>query len=596
MSKIKRMPAALADQIAAGEVVERPASVVKELIENALDAGATDIAVVVQQGGRSLIQVTDNGSGMDREDLALAFERHATSKIESTDDLARIATLGFRGEALPSIGSVAQVRARTSANLNEGSEITVEGGKGKGMKPAPAVGGTTIQVKNLFYNTPARRKFLKRPATENQHIVEVVRRFALCYPEVAFSLTSGGRETYRLPPAELRQRIGAVFDRLYQQSLKEVVLEKPPFKVEGYVGNLNLVRGRPGEQYIFLNRRAVQDRLLNSAVYSAYRSLVSRGEYPFFVLNIAMPVEMVDVNVHPAKTEVRFRDEWRVYHIVKTAVTEAIRDIPGMIPDFVSPTEGEQQPRTFPTPAPAGLQHHSPAAGLFEAAPKPAQVPGADDAETRIGKAAPGVGLTSSTDEVAHARPGRPYNPESIWQVHNKYILSQVASGVVVIDQHVAHERVLFEEARKAFAGQALPSQTVLFPQAIEFAPDEFTRLVDLIPSLERLGFRLREFGKNTVVVDGVPTDVVWGREREIIRDILDSYGEGRSGADFQEQLAAAYACKAAIKAGDPLALEEMVSLVDRLFATENPYYCPHGRPIVVHLSLQELDKRFERI
>ncbi len=599
MSKIKRMSAALADQIAAGEVVERPASVVKELIENALDAGAADIAVVVQQGGRSLIQVTDNGSGMDREDLALAFERHATSKIESTDDLARIATLGFRGEALPSIGSVAQVRARTSANLNEGSEITVEGGKSKGVKPAPAVGGTTIQVKNLFYNTPARRKFLKRPATENQHIVEVVRRFALCYPEVAFSLTSGGRETYRLPPAELRQRIGAVFDRFYQQSLKEVVLEKPPFKVAGYVGNLNLVRGRPGEQYIFLNRRAVQDRLLNSAVYSAYRSLVSRGEYPFFVLNITMPVEMVDVNVHPAKTEVRFRDEWRVYHIVKTAVTEAIRDIPGMIPDFVSPTEGEQQPRTFPTPAPAGLQHHSSAAGLFEAAPRQAPVPGADDAETRIGKAAPGVGLTSSTDEAAHARPGRPYNPESIWQVHNRYILSQVASGVVIIDQHVAHERVLFEEARKAFSGPSagrLPSQTVLFPQAIELAPDEFTRLVDLIPSLERLGFRLREFGKNTVVVDGVPTDVVWGREREIIRDILDHYEEGRSGAEFFDQLAAAYACQAAIKAGDSLALEEMISLVDRLFATENPYYCPHGRPIIVHLSLQELDKRFERI
>ena len=598
MGKIKRMSAALADQIAAGEVVERPASVVKELIENAIDAGATDIAVVVQQGGRSLIQVTDNGSGMDREDLALAFERHATSKIESADDLARIATLGFRGEALPSIGSVALVRARTSTDLHEGSEITMEGGKGKGVKPAPAVGGTTIQVKNLFYNTPARRKFLKRPATENQHIVEVVRRFALCYPEAAFSLTSGGREVYRLPSADLRKRIGAVFDRFYQQSLKGVVLEKPPFKVEGYVGNLNLVRGRPGEQYIFLNRRAVQDRLLNSAVYSAYRSLVSRGEYPFFVLNITMPVEMMDVNVHPAKTEVRFRDEWRVYHVVKTAVTEAIRDIPGMMPEFAPPVEGDH-PRTFPMPGSAGLQHRSPAAGLFEAAPRPAQAPGTDNAETQIERAAPGAGLTPPMDEAARLRTERPYNPESIWQVHNKYILSQVVSGVVVIDQHVAHERVLFEEARKAFAGPPagrLPSQTVLFPQAIELAPDEFTRLVDIIPNLERLGFRLREFGKNTVVVDGVPTDVVWGREREIIRDILDSSSEGKGGADFQDQLAAAYACKAAVKAGDPLALEEMVSLVDRLFATENPYYCPHGRPIVVHLSLQELDKRFERI
>ncbi len=584
MGRIKRMTAALADQIAAGEVVERPASVVKELIENAIDAGATEIAVQVQQGGQSLIQVTDNGSGMDREDLALAFERHATSKIQSAEDLSRIKTLGFRGEALPSIGSVARVWARTSIDLKEGSEITVEGGKCKEVKPAPAAGGTTVQVKNLFYNTPARRKFLKRPATENQHIIEAVRRFALCYPEIAFSLTSGNREIFRLPPGDLQQRIGTVFDRFYERSLKGAALEKPPYKVEGYVGNLSLVRGRPGEQYIFLNRRAVQDRLLNSAVYAAYRSLISRGEYPFFVLNIYMPVEMMDVNVHPAKTEVRFRDEWRVYHVVKMAVAEAIRDIPGMMPDFTPPTE-EDRPGTYTRSDPTGLQHRSPAAGLFETAPRSDQTPPAGAAT-----AARGEGL---------ARHGEPYNPESIWQVHNRYILSQVATGVVVIDQHVAHERVLFEEAQKAFSGPPAggqPSQTVLFPQAIEFAPDEYSQLVDLIPHLERLGFRIREFGKNTVVVDGVPGDVVWGREREILRDILDRQRQGQSGADFLDQLAATYACKAAVKAGDPLTLEEMTTLVDRLFATENPYYCPHGRPIVVHLSLAELDKRFERI
>ncbi len=597
MGEIKRMSDALADQIAAGEVVERPASVVKELVENAIDAGATEIAVVVQQGGHSLIQVTDNGRGMDHDDLALAFERHATSKIESSDDLACISTLGFRGEALPSIGSVAQVRARTSMDAKEGSELIVEGGKGQGVKPAPAIGGTSIQVKNLFYNTPARRKFLKKPTTENQHITEVVRRFALCYPEVAFSLTSGGREVYRLPPADLAQRIGAVFDRFYQQSLKEVDLKKAPFEVIGYVGNLNLVRGRPGEQYIFLNRRAVQDRLLNSAVYSAYRSLVSRGEYPFFILNITMPTEMVDVNVHPAKTEVRFRDEWRVYHVVKTAVTEAIRDIPGMIPDFGSSAKGEQS-QPYSVPGSTGVQHHSGASGLFQAAPGSSQPIGADEL-TGIGRAARRVDIAPSEAESAWALPERLYNPESIWQVHNRYILSQVATGIVVIDQHVAHERVLFEEARKVFEGpssERLPSQTVLFPQAIEFAPDEFSRLVELIPRLKLLGFRIREFGKNTVVVDGVPADVVWGREREIIRDLLDKHGEGEKGADYSDQLAATYACKAAVKAGDPLATEEMVSLVDRLFATENPYYCPHGRPILVHLSLEELDKRFERI
>jgi DNA mismatch repair protein MutL len=570
--------------------------VVKELVENAIDAGATEVTVVVHQGGHSLIQVEDNGRGMDHDDLTLAFERHATSKIESSQDLAHITTLGFRGEALPSIGSVARVRASSGVEGSESYEINVEGGTSKGIKPAPAISGTVVQVKNLFYNTPARRKFLKRPTTENQHIIEVIRKFGLCYPEIAFSLTSGDREVYRLPPSKLRERIGGVFDRVYQESLKEIRLDKSPFRVEGYVGNLSLVRGRPGEQYVFLNRRAVQDRLLNSAVYAAYRSLISRGEYPFFVLNITMPSEMVDVNVHPAKTEVRFRDEWRVYHVVKTAVTEATRDIPGIMPEFSSPREGEESAPYTPHRQ-AGMLHRSTASSLFEEAPKPQAFPEegrkGDTQQEQASQESVPSGDRDPTDTVqSHS----PYNPELIWQIHNTYILSQVTSGVVVIDQHVAHERVIFEEARKAFGGQTLPSQTVLFPQAIEFPPDEYTQLLSIISNLERLGFRMREFGKNTILVDGVPADIIWGREREIIRDLLDSIREGTDQAAFLDQMAATYACKAAVKAGDPLTPEEMITLVDRLFATENPYYCPHGRPIIVHLSMTELDKRFERI
>lgn len=601
MGKIKRLSSALADQIAAGEVVERPASVVKELIENAIDAGATSISVVVKRGGQSLIQVTDNGSGMTGPDLALAFERHATSKISTVEDLSRVTTLGFRGEALPSISSVAQVWAHTSSGGDEGSEITVEGGSSREVKPAPSVEGTTIRVKNLFYNTPARRKFLKRPATEIQHIIEVVRRFALCYPRISFALTSNDRQIFHLTPADLDQRIGAVFDRYYQRSLKAVSLEKPPFKVEGYVGNLSLVRGRPKEQYIFLNGRAVQDRLLNGAVYGAYRSLISRGEYPFFVLNITMPLDAVDVNVHPAKTEVRFKDEWRVYHVVKLAVTEAIRDIPGMMPDFAVP-DGQDRPSsfsTYPSPGPSqGVPRQAPqGAHLFESAPRSTVGPDGGEAGSRpLDTAVERLGLAPSQMGTAPQRPDVAYNPEMIWQVHNKYILSQVASGLVMIDQHVAHERVLYEEAQEALTNEALPSQTVLFPQVLEFAPDEFSRLVSIIPYLERLGFRIREFDKHTVVVDGVPTDVTWGREREIIRDILDRHDEGQGGADFFDKMAATYACKAAIKAGDPLTLEEMRTVVDRLFATKHPYYCPHGRPTVVHLSMAEMDKRFERI
>jgi len=597
VGKIRRLPSSLVNQIAAGEVVERPASVVKELVENAIDAGATRVEVVVQKGGQRLIQVGDDGQGMSGEDLAVAFERHATSKISTVDDLTRIDTLGFRGEALPSIASVAQVTTRTCDGGPEGSEIVVHGGKSEGVKPAPPIRGTTVSVKNLFFNTPARRKFLKRPATETQYIIEVLRRFALCYPEVAFTLASDKREIFRLPTSDLQHRIGAVFDPTYQRSVMAVTLDKPPYLVEGYVGSLNLVRGRPKEQYIFLNRRWVQERLLNGAVYGAYRSLVSRGEYPFFVLNLTIPMEEVDVNVHPAKSEVRFRDEWRIYHVVKLAVTEAIKDIPGMIPDFTRPAGGSGFPSQPPFGGvPASQTLAGQTATLFESAPRPA-APGEPGVETAANfeQAAQRIGFDLPPDSPDEGRPVAPYNPEAIWQVHNKYILSQVASGLVLIDQHVAHERVLFEEAQRAFADQALPSQTVLFPQVLEFAADEFSRLMDILPYLEKLGFRIREFGKHTVVIDGVPTDVMWGREREIIKDILDRY-QGEKGAEFLDNMAAAYACKAAVKAGDPLTLEEMRTVVDRLFATQNPYYCPHGRPTIVHLPLEEMDRRFERI
>ena len=588
MGDIHRMTSALADQIAAGEVVERPASVVKELIENAIDAGATRISVLVEQGGQRLIQVTDNGRGMDAADLGLAFERHATSKVRSAADLAAIATLGFRGEALPSIASVAKVVARSSTGPEEGHEITVEGGQAGSVKPAPPVGGTAIKVRNLFYNTPARRKFLKAPRTENQHIIEVVRRFALCCPDIAFDLTHGDKEVFRLPVSDLAGRIGAVFARHYKQSVRPVALSKEPFTVEGYVGNLSLVRGRPKEQYIFLNGRSVQDRLLNSAVYGAYQSLVSRGEYPFFVLRISMPLEAVDVNVHPAKSEVRFRDEWRVYHVVKLAVTEAIKDIPGMIPDFERPFG----PAPYPAAGGPGLASALPpdSGTLFEQAPKPA----GGDESGESGKLA-GESRTGS-HEQRPLLPEVPYNPELIWQVHNKYIFSQVASGVVMIDQHVAHERVLYEDALKAFNGSSRPSQSVLFPQVLELAADEYSRLIDMIPYLERLGFRLREFGHQTVIIEGLPIDVAWGREQEIITDVLDRTDGRMEGAEVFEKMAASYSCKAAVKAGDPLTLEEMRNVVDRLFATENPYYCPHGRPTVVHLSSAELDRRFERI
>ncbi|MDP7529740.1 MAG: DNA mismatch repair endonuclease MutL, partial [Candidatus Marinimicrobia bacterium] len=314
MPRIKVLSNDLKNKIAAGEVVERPASVVKELVENSIDAGASSVEIIVKGGGNTLIQVIDDGEGLSAEDLVLAFSRHATSKISSAEDLEQIGTLGFRGEALPSIASVAKVKALSAADgSGSGHELTITDGTIGEPQPSSRSKGTSITVSELFFSVPARRKFLKSPKTEMRHIIQSVKRFALSYPEIAFRFVSEEKELMNLQSTSLKDRIGQVNDPTYKQNVLPVLYEKEPFKIEGFIGNLNLVRKRRGEQYIFLNHRWISDRLLSSAVFSAYRSLVSRGEFPFFVLNLQVPKEFVDVNVHPMKTEVRFRDEWKVY-------------------------------------------------------------------------------------------------------------------------------------------------------------------------------------------------------------------------------------------------------------------------------------------
>ncbi len=574
MGKIKVLPDDLKNKIAAGEVVERPASVVKELIENSLDSGASEIEVIVRGGGNSSIQVIDNGAGLGKDDLALAFARHSTSKIGTVDDLLAIDTLGFRGEALASIASVARVKAQSSVNGEEnGYEISLADGEMTEPAPAPFSGGTAISVSDLFFSIPARRKFLKSAQTELRHIVRMVRRFALCRPDVRFGLTADEKEVMTLPPAILEHRIAAVFDPSYKKNLLEVNHQAEPFVITGYVGNLNLVRKRRGEQSLFLNGRYIVNRLLNSAVYSAYQSLVSRGEFPFFVLNLNVPLDSVDVNVHPMKTEVRFRDEWRIYHTLKTAVSGALSDILLSMPDFLAAPEG---------PIPGGSQ------GTLTLTPSP---PSATVSRQSVERAKSYVKSLGESEEEESG-----VNLDSIWQVHTKYIISEIKSGLVVIDQHVAHERVLFEQAMEAMEGSPLPSQTLLFPEVVELPAEDFSTLLELIPYLEKIGFRMKEFGKDTVMIEGVPSELGWGSEKEVLTEIIDTYrNQQKAQPSFMEAVAASYACKAAVKAGDPLTQEEMQSLVDRLFATKHPYYCPHGRPIMANLSLDELDRRFER-
>ncbi len=574
MAKIHLLSTDLRNKIAAGEVVERPASVVKELVENSLDANATEITIVIEKGGHQLIQVSDNGGGISPDDMNLAVQRYTTNKIETIDDLFNINSLGFRGEALASIASVSEMEMASCINGDGGFAVSILDGEAGELIPAEPVQGTRIDVRNLFYNTPARKKFLKSQRVEFRQIVAMARRYGLAYPEVAFKLYHDDKEILNIQSESLKERINNLLDPTYSDHLLEVNTVKGDFAISGYVGSLNLVRSRPGEQYIFLNRRFIKHRLLNNAVYSAYQSLLKRGEYPFYVLNLVKPADQVDVNVHPMKIEVRFKDEWRLYHVLKSAVADALRSILDTIPDF---SKMETQFPEFGN----SLQQ---ATLSLSAVDTPIQQ-GLQRAKTYMDR------LSEKKSE------GEEVSTGNIWQIHDKYIVSQINSGLVIIDQHVAHERVLFEDALNAFEKAPLGAQTLLFPETLEFSADEFSVLLDILPNLNKLGFRMQEFGKNTVMVEAIPSEMVWGNEKTIIRDIMDSYLENKKKySSWQEGLAASYSCHAAVKAGDPLTIQEMQALVNRLFATNHPYYCPHGRPIIVQLSIEELDKRFERI
>jgi len=570
----------LQNKISAGEIVERPASVVKELLENSLDAGSTQIDIVIEQGGHQLIQVRDDGIGIPENQLPLSVKRFHTSKISKLEDLFTISTLGFRGEALASIASVAHLSIVSSNGSDDGAELSIFNGELGELAPAANIDGTQVTIRDLFYNTPARRKFLKTPRTEARKIIDMVRRFGLSMPNIGYSLTVDGKKVIELFPEELAERIGSLFDNTYKENLIPINISKADYTFSGYVGNLNLIRKRFGEQFIFMNGRYIKDRLLNSAVYSAYQSLVKRGEYPFFVINIQIPFQQVDVNVHPMKTEVRFHDEWRVYHVLKSGVNDALSEILNTIPNFQKiSSESSSFFQNIPKQSAFNFNSGSQTDSTFSNIEK------IDRAKTY----ASNLVSTDSGNED--------FNIEKIWQVHRKYIISEINSGLVVIDQHVAHERVLYEECLLAFESKTMSSQTLLFPEEIEFAKDEYDILLEIFPYLKQIGFKIREGDNSRIIVEATPADISWGDEKRIIKEIIDEFISTRKTySSYKEALAASFACKAAVKAGDLMVNDEMVILINRLFSTDHPYYCPHGRPIIIQLSLDELDKRFERI
>ncbi len=600
MAKIKVLSEELASKIAAGEVVQRPESVVKELLENSIDAGSKSIYVEVKDAGKSFIRITDDGSGMTEEDALVAFERHATSKIETYEDLENVGTLGFRGEALYSIAAVSQIELKTRvAGEDAAVYLRIDGGRREEVSRVAHGVGTTVIVKNLFYNTPARRNFMKANPTEFRHIYQTVSRYALAFPEIEFTLQSGDEIVLRAKADTIRGRLDEIFGERFTDSLVAFEEDYDHLKVSGFLGKPEYTKRTRGEQFLFLNRRYVLNKAVNHAAFSAYENLIDRGDFPFFAIFIELPPNEVDVNVHPSKMEVKFKDERSIYGAIRSATRSAlVRSdlVPemGMAPDsgrFVSRTTTESSRGGI---VPVMFNSRAPQTGASGRYIEEERIADAVDPlfSLRLPQPRP-----ASTDSEESDNGVFDTDAGIIYQLHNKYIISQISTGLLVIDQHAAHERVIYERTLKRFNEQGQNTQQLLFPISMNLDPADFSVVEETLPDLNLMGFSIKMFSGSTAVLDGVPVDLKPGRESTIITEIIEDFKRDNDlRLTPREKLCKTYACKAAVKAGDYLTVEEMESLIDQLFQAEVPYVCPHGRPVLVKIPLLELDKKFGRI
>lgn len=577
--RVHRLPDALVDQIAAGEVVERPASVVKELVENALDAGATRLRIDVREGGAALVAVSDDGAGMTPEDARLALERHATSKIGSAEDLARIATFGFRGEALPAIASVSRLRLRTRARgAPAGFEIEIEGGKRTGERAAGVPEGTRVEVADLFYNVPARRKFLKTAATEWSHVADWLARAALALPAVHFDLRRDERPALSWPAvAEPLDRIAAVLSEREAEGLVALSAQDGALRLTGFASRPDAHRPTAAGLYLFVQRRPVRDRLLRHALLDAYRDVLPRGRFPSAVLFLDLPPQAVDVNVHPAKWEVRFAEPNAVHRLVSRAVREALGGR-----RWIAVAQGAEAPAAGPVAAPA-------------ATPAPPLVrEGASD-WIFAGRPPAAVGLPAAADPVGTPRL-RFTDLPLLGQLLATYLLLEAPDGLVLVDQHAAHERVLFERLRAGFRERAVPRQALLLPVTVELPPGRAARVSEA--GLERIGFDVEPFGEGVLAVRAIPAELSGHDPASLLREVADQLGAGAGdlrAPEAVDRLFASLACHAARRAGDRLDPREQRALLAALDAIPWAPTCPHGRPVAVPLSRAELERRFAR-
>jgi DNA mismatch repair protein MutL len=597
VSRIARLPAELANQIAAGEVVERPASVVKELVENALDAGARRVTIHVELGGKKLVRVADDGEGMDAEDARLAIERHATSKIRRPEDLAGIATLGFRGEALPSIASVSHFSLLTRARgQSSGTLIRVNGGVVASVAEAAAAEGTAIEVGDLFYNLPARRKFLKSDAAESAQISKITTQLALAYHDVGFTLTSGGRTVLECPPATtLRERLHRLYGE--RDDLLEIERAIGGLRLFGFVAALAGPGPLRGPQNLFVNRRIVRDRTIAHAILDAYGAASIRERSPEVHLFLEMPPDAVDVNVHPTKAEVRFRDQSFVHEVVRRALRDALGQ--AATPTLqLRPEAAEAEWRSSRLPGvftgagtPAGWTPSWPPTG----ASLPAS--GAGPGE----EGAPGEVELRRQPPLDRAAPvGADFSPlVPLGQFRDTFIIAIDDQGIAIIDQHVAHERVLFERVMETLTTGRLESQRLLVPLVLELPPSAHQALVARTGELERFGFEIEDFGNLTLRVSAVPALLRTEDSARALQALAEDLEGLERGGEIQQALrriAATTACHAAVKANAPLTQAKMAHILDELRATAYSTVCPHGRPVMLRLTRREIEKNFERI
>ncbi len=616
---INLLPENIANQIAAGEVIQRPASAVKELLENAVDAGATEIQLFVNDAGKALVQVIDNGKGMSETDARMSFERHATSKIKSIDDLFRIKTMGFRGEALASIAGVAQVELKSKkAGESIGTFIEIENSVVKRQEPVATGEGTSISMKNLFFNVPARRNFLKSNASELRHIVDEFIRVAMAYPSLFFSLTSNGQEVFHLEKGSLKQRVIQILGNNYAAKLVSVKEETDYMNIYGFVGKPETAKKTRGDQYFFVNNRFIKSAYLNHAVMNAFSDMIAKDSFPMYTLFIDIDPSRLDINVHPTKQEIKFEDEKLIYAFVQSAVKHSLAQY------SVTPTLdfdldiSIQQTDAVSKPFTPEKQYSTTGTSLYKTFSQKNQ---AHFIETKSGlkswdesllkqnsiETPPSEGLEihktpsdnfrSSFKNGELASTEKKPNSGPLLQIQKSFIVAENGNGFILIHQQNAHERVLYERFEEAMKGKTIAVQRSLFPAAIELAPADAVLLTELLPDFRILGYQVEIFGKNTFIIQGSPADVPDGNEKDSLEKILEQYKHFNMEMSFskREKLLRSMAWQQAIKAGTYLSEQEMERLVQDLFSCKINNTTPNGKPVFLEFKKGEMDKMFGR-